>query len=153
MPRNGPALHLSRPVADHGHLTQAASPSRVADPVRSAAASGPQTGEPLPSQGSVAGVDRLVDALVDQVPGRDLRCRPLDVSPHTFVAADALVLKVREGDRVVKRARIGGHRSRIVTTVQVLNTVHSTASMGLSIEGQADGRAARVSTALVHRCS
>ena len=31
----------------------------------------------------------------------DFRCRPLDAGPHTFVAADALVLKVREGGRVV----------------------------------------------------
>ncbi|GER23729.1 hypothetical protein NCCP1664_22240 [Zafaria cholistanensis] len=29
------------------------------------------------------------------------RTRPLDASPYTFVAADALVLKVREGGRVV----------------------------------------------------
>src|SRR5437763_15940987 len=29
------------------------------------------------------------------------RTRPLDVGPYTFVAADALVLKVREGGRVV----------------------------------------------------
>jgi putative transposase len=31
----------------------------------------------------------------------DFRTRPLDQSPYTFVAADALVLKVREGGRVV----------------------------------------------------
>jgi transposase-like protein len=35
----------------------------------------------------------------------DFRTRPLDAGPYTFVAADALVLKVREGGRVVKRAR------------------------------------------------
>ena len=29
------------------------------------------------------------------------RTRPLDASPYTFVAADALVLKVRENSRVV----------------------------------------------------
>ncbi len=29
------------------------------------------------------------------------RSRPLDAGPYTFVAADALVLKVREGGRVV----------------------------------------------------
>jgi hypothetical protein len=29
------------------------------------------------------------------------RTRPLDVGPYTFVAADALVLKVREAGRVV----------------------------------------------------
>jgi putative transposase len=31
----------------------------------------------------------------------DFRSRPLDAGPYTFVAADALVLKVREGGRVV----------------------------------------------------
>jgi transposase-like protein len=31
----------------------------------------------------------------------DFRTRPLDAGPYTFVAADALVLKVREGGRVV----------------------------------------------------
>jgi putative transposase len=31
----------------------------------------------------------------------DFRARPLDTGPYTFVAADALVLKVREGGRVV----------------------------------------------------
>src|SRR3712207_5043696 len=31
----------------------------------------------------------------------DFRSRPLDQGPYTFVAADALVLKVREGGRVV----------------------------------------------------
>jgi hypothetical protein len=30
------------------------------------------------------------------------RTRPLDAGPYTFVAADALVLKVREGGRVVR---------------------------------------------------
>jgi len=28
-----------------------------------------------------------------------LRSRPLDAGPYTFIAADALVLKVREGGR------------------------------------------------------
>ena len=32
---------------------------------------------------------------------RDFRERPLDAGPYTFVAADALVLKVREGGRIV----------------------------------------------------
>jgi hypothetical protein len=31
----------------------------------------------------------------------DFRAQPLDAGPYTFVAADALVLKVREGGRVV----------------------------------------------------
>jgi putative transposase len=37
-----------------------------------------------------------LDAVVE-----DFRTRPLDAGPYTFVAADALVLKVREGGRVV----------------------------------------------------
>jgi Transposase, Mutator family/Family of unknown function (DUF6325) len=35
---------------------------------------------------------------------RDFRERPLDEGPYTFVAADALTMKVREGGRVVKIA-------------------------------------------------
>jgi putative transposase len=38
----------------------------------------------------------VMDAVVE-----DFRTRPLDTGPYTFVAADALVLKVREGGRVV----------------------------------------------------
>ena len=34
----------------------------------------------------------------------DFRNRPLDAGPYTFVAADALTMKVREGGRVVKVA-------------------------------------------------
>ena len=47
----------------------------------------------------------------------DFRARPLDAGPYTFVAADALVLKVREGGRVVNvhallatGVNAGGHR-------------------------------------------
>ncbi|MEJ7689621.1 MAG: transposase [Nocardioidaceae bacterium] len=32
---------------------------------------------------------------------RQFRTRPLDAGPYTFVAADALTMKVREGGRVV----------------------------------------------------
>jgi transposase-like protein len=39
-----------------------------------------------------AGLDAAVE---------DFRTRPLGAGPYTFVAADALVLKVREGGRVV----------------------------------------------------
>src|SRR5262249_19994234 len=46
------------------------------------------------SQVSVMAAD--LDAVVE-----DFRTRPLDAGPYTFVAADALVLKVREGGRVV----------------------------------------------------
>jgi len=34
----------------------------------------------------------------------DFRNRPLDAGPYAFVAADALVMKVREGERVVKNS-------------------------------------------------
>src|SRR5262249_36997012 len=46
------------------------------------------------SQVSVMAAD--LDAVVE-----DFRTRPLDAGPYTFVAADALVLKVREGGRIV----------------------------------------------------
>jgi hypothetical protein len=35
---------------------------------------------------------------------RDFREHPLDAGPYTFVAADALTMKVREGGRVIKIA-------------------------------------------------
>ena len=40
----------------------------------------------------------------------DFRHRPLDAGPYTFVAADALVLKVREGGRVVNVHALRRHR-------------------------------------------
>lgn len=53
------------------------------------------------------GITRLSRSQVSEM-ARDLdeqveafRTRPLDAGPYTFVAADALVLKVREGGRVV----------------------------------------------------
>ena len=53
------------------------------------------------------GIARLSRSQVSEM-ARDLdgqveafRTRPLDAGPYTFVAADALVLKVREGGRVV----------------------------------------------------
>jgi transposase-like protein len=44
-------------------------------------------------------VSRMAADLDAQV--ADFRTRPLDAGPYTFIAADALVLKVREGGRVV----------------------------------------------------
>jgi transposase-like protein len=53
------------------------------------------------------GIDRLSKSQVSEM-ARELdvaveafRTRPLDAGPYTFVAADALVLKVREGGRIV----------------------------------------------------
>ena len=48
------------------------------------------------SKSQVSDVARELDGHV-----ADFRHRPLDAGPYTFVAADALVLKVREGGRVV----------------------------------------------------
>jgi putative transposase len=53
------------------------------------------------------GITRLSKSQVSQMAKdldaqvADFRARPLDAGPYTFVAADALVLKVREGGRVV----------------------------------------------------
>jgi putative transposase len=54
------------------------------------------------------GIDRLSKSQVSEM-AKDLdeqvaafRTRPLDAGPYTFLAADALVLKVREGGRTVK---------------------------------------------------
>jgi len=44
-------------------------------------------------------VSNMAKELDEQV--ADFRSRPLDAGPYTFVAADALVLRVREGGRVV----------------------------------------------------
>ena len=51
------------------------------------------------SKSQVSVMARDLDALVT-----DFRQRPLDAGPYTFVAADALTMKVREGGRVVKIA-------------------------------------------------
>jgi putative transposase len=51
------------------------------------------------SKSQVSVMARDLDGLV-----RDFRERPLDTGPYTFVAADALTMKVREGGRVVKIA-------------------------------------------------
>jgi putative transposase len=62
------------------------------------------------------GITRLSKSQVSEM-ARDLdaqveafRTRPLDAGPYTFVAADALVLKVRESGRVVKCSRSAGSR-------------------------------------------
>ena len=51
------------------------------------------------SRSQVSVMARDLDELV-----RDFRDRPLDAGPYTFLAADALTMKVREGGRVVKVA-------------------------------------------------
>jgi transposase-like protein len=64
------------------------------------------------SRSQVSVMAAELDATVE-----DFRTRPLDAGPYTFVAADALVLKVREGGRVVNvhallavGVNAGGHR-------------------------------------------
>jgi len=61
------------------------------------------------------GITRLSKSQVSEM-AKDLdaqveafRTRPLDAGPYTFLAADALVLKVREGGRTVN-VRVGRHR-------------------------------------------
>jgi putative transposase len=54
----------------------------------------------------------------------DFRSRPLDAGPYTFVAADALVLKVREGGRVVNvhallATKVNGDGHREILGLQV----------------------------------
>jgi len=51
------------------------------------------------SKSQVSVMAKDLDELV-----RDFRERPLDEGPYTFVAADALTMKVREGGRVIKIA-------------------------------------------------
>jgi len=51
------------------------------------------------SKSQVSVMAKDLDALV-----ADFRERPLDAGPYTFLAADALTMKVREGGRVVKIA-------------------------------------------------
>jgi putative transposase len=51
------------------------------------------------SRSQVSVMARDLDELV-----RDFRERPLDAGPYTFLAADALTMKVREGGRVIKIA-------------------------------------------------
>jgi Transposase, Mutator family len=64
------------------------------------------------SKSQVSVMAAELDAAVE-----DFRTRPLDAAPYTFVAADALVLKVREGGRgALRRApgdpRPAGHQRR-----------------------------------------
>jgi len=51
------------------------------------------------SKSQVSEMAKDLDEQVEQ-----FRTRPLDVGPYTFVAADALTMKVREGGRVIKVA-------------------------------------------------
>jgi putative transposase len=79
------------------------------------------------------GIDRLSKSQVSEM-AKDLdeqvaafRSRPLDAGPYTFVAADALVLKVREGGRTVN--------------------VHAMVATGVNAEGFREILGLQVSTA------
>ncbi len=65
-------------------------------------------------------VSNMAKELDEQV--AEFRCRPVDAGRYTFVAADALVLKVREGGRVVNvhallacGVNVDGHREILPT--------------------------------------
>ncbi|WP_407341857.1 IS256 family transposase [Pengzhenrongella phosphoraccumulans] len=71
------------------------------------------------SRSQVSVMARDLDAQVE-----DFRTRPLDAGPYTFLAADALTMKVREGGRVVKVAvmvatGVNGDGFREILGVQV----------------------------------
>jgi hypothetical protein len=58
---------------------------------------------------------------------REFRSRPLDAGPYTFVACDALTMKVREGGRVVNVAvlvatGVNGDGHREILGLQVATT-------------------------------
>jgi putative transposase len=65
----------------------------------------------------------------------DFRSRPLDQGPYTFVAADALVLKVREGGRVVNvhalvATGVNGDGHREILGLQVTSAEDPWTSLG-----------------------
>jgi hypothetical protein len=65
----------------------------------------------------------------------DFRSRPLDQGPYTFVAADALVLKVREGGRVVNvhalvATGVNGDGHREILGLQVTSAEDPRTSLG-----------------------
>ena len=74
------------------------------------------------SKSQVSVMAKELDAAVEA-----FRTRPLDAGPYTFVAADALVLKVREGGRVVPvhalvATGVNAHGHREVLGVQVTSS-------------------------------
>ena len=88
------------------------------------------------SQVSVMAAD--VDAQVEQVR------RPLDQGPYTFAAADALVLKVREGGRVVGvhalvAVGVNGDGHREILGLQVTSTENGAGWLGFFMDLTARG--------------
>ena len=84
------------------------------------------------SKSQVSEMSKDLDAQV-----ADFRHRPLDAGPYTFLAADALVLKVREGGRVVgvhalvaTGVNADGHREILVEGLACRSPVPRTARAG-----------------------
>ena len=77
------------------------------------------------SKSQVSVMAKDLDALV-----RDFRERPLDAGPYTFLAADALTMKVREGGRVVKIAVMVATGVNADGYREVLGVATSTAESG-----------------------
>jgi putative transposase len=77
------------------------------------------------SKSQVSVMARDLDELV-----RDFRERPLDAGPYTFVAADALTMKVREGGRVIKIAVMVATGVNADGFREILGVATSTAESG-----------------------
>src|SRR5688500_9021631 len=77
------------------------------------------------SKAQVSVMARDLDALV-----QDFRERPLDAGPYTFVAADALTMKVREGGRVIKIAVMVATGVNADGFREILGVATSTAESG-----------------------
>jgi putative transposase len=77
------------------------------------------------SKSQVSVMAKDLDELV-----RDFRERPLDAGPYTFVAADALTMKVREGGRVVKIAVMVATGVNADGYREILGVATSTAESG-----------------------
>ncbi|HEY5248935.1 MAG TPA: IS256 family transposase, partial [Dermatophilaceae bacterium] len=77
------------------------------------------------SKSQVSVMAKDLDGLV-----RDFRERPLDGGPYTFLAADALTMKVREGGRVVKIAVMVATGVNADGYREVLGVATSTAESG-----------------------
>ncbi|MEI8409715.1 MULTISPECIES: IS256 family transposase [unclassified Kribbella] len=77
------------------------------------------------SRSQVSVMARDLDELV-----RDFRERPLDAGPYTFVAADALTMKVREGGRVIKIAVMVATGVNADGFREILGVATSTAESG-----------------------
>src|SRR5215211_2582434 len=102
------------------------------------------------SQVSVMAAD--LDAQVEE-----FRTRPLDQGPYTFVAADALVLKVREGGRVVGvhalvAVGVNGDGHREILGLQVASTENGAGWLGFFRDLTARGlTGVRLVTSDAHR--